>query len=64
MAQKTENKQSYQVSTTLPADYWEALEDHRWSERKKMTEVVRTALDDYVAKHGIKIEGKEAPAQA
>lgn len=69
MAQNQPNKtvpekDSYQVSTTIPGAYWAALEDHRWSDRLKMTEVVRTALDEYAEKRGIDVTGSETTGEA
>ena len=48
-------RKSTQVSTTVSPEVFEALEDHRWQARKKMTEVVAEAVSDYIAKHGIKV---------
>lgn len=50
-------RKSSQVSTTVSPEYFDGLEDYRWTVRKKMTEVVKEALDDYVAKHEIKVDG-------
>lgn len=63
MARKTEAKatnRGVQVSTTLPKGMAEALEDHRWTVRKTMTELVRTALDEYVANHNIEVPAEDA----
>lgn len=41
-----------QVSATIPADLHEKLKDIRWDKRlEKMTDVFRTALEEYAAKH-------------
>jgi hypothetical protein len=41
-----------QVSATIPADLHEKLKDIRWEKRlEKMTDVFRTALEEYAAKH-------------
>lgn len=53
-------RKSSQVSTTVSPEVFEALEDHRWTARKKMTEVVAEAISDYIAKHKIKVAA-EAP---
>lgn len=55
-----------QVSTTIPADYFEALENYRWDPAVKltMTQLVRVALDEYAAAHGIMISGYGSPAKA
>lgn len=64
---ETPVRKSSQVSTTVDADYFDALEDHRWTVRKKMTEIVKEALDDYTAKHKIQVKPAapaETPAEA
>ncbi len=55
-------RKSAQVSTTVPGEVFDALEDHRWEARKKMTEIVFEAVQDYMAKHNIVVKGNEAPA--
>lgn len=68
MARKTveevKSSRGVQVSTTLPKNMAEALEDHRWTVRKTMTELVRAALDEYAANHDISVapedEGNES----
>ena len=54
-ATMTAPRKSSQVSTTVSPEVFEALEDHRWTARKKMTEVIAEAVSDYIAKHGIKV---------
>lgn len=56
-------RKSSQVSTTVSPEVFDALEDHRWTARKKMTEVVAEAVSDYIAKHKIQV-GTAAPAEA
>lgn len=53
----TEPRKSKQVSATVPAEYFDGLVDHQWTARKKVTDIVREALDAYVADKGIKIDG-------
>lgn len=55
-ATMSESRKSAQVSTTVSPEVFEALEDHRWTARKKMTEVVAEAVSDYIAKHGITVK--------
>lgn len=55
-------RKSSQVSTTVSAEYFDGLEDYRWTARKKMTEIVKEALDEYVAKNGIKVDGSAPKA--
>jgi len=50
-------RKGQQVSATVPAEYFDGLEDHRWTARKTMPQIVREALDDYVAKHSLKVDG-------
>lgn len=63
-------RKSSQVSTTVSPEVFEALEDHRWTARKKMTEVIAEAVADYIAKHKIEVKGAvnadapEAPKKA
>lgn len=44
-----------QVSTNVEPEYYDALNDYHWSARKKISEIVREALDDYAEKHSIPI---------
>lgn len=55
-------RKSSQVGTTVSAEYFDGLEDYRWTARKKMTEIVKEALDEYVAKNGIKVDGSAPKA--
>lgn len=47
-----------QLATTVPAPYYAAIDGHHWDARKSLSEIVREALDDYVAKHGINVSGE------
>lgn len=61
MAKNENSRKGAQVSCTIPQTTYDALEDHRWTVRKTMTELMREAVDEYVEKHGIKVEsGDEA----
>lgn len=64
-AQTTEKtaRKSVQVSTTVSAEVFDALEDYRWTARKKMTELVAEAVTDLLAKHKIAVAGTAAPAE-
>lgn len=53
-------RKSSQVSTTVSPELFDALEDHRWTARKKMTEVIAEAVSDYVAKHKIVVKSDAA----
>jgi len=50
---------SRQVSATVSGAYFEKLDDHQWTARKKIPAIVKEALDDYFTKHGI--ENPDAP---
>lgn len=50
-----------QVGTTVSPEYFEALDEYRWSVRKTMPELVKTALDEYAANHGVNVPS-DAPA--
>ena len=50
MATKTKG---VQVSATITPELDQALEDHRWNVRKTKTELVRLAVEEYAANHGI-----------
>lgn len=47
-----------QLATTVPAEFYAAIEAHHWDKRVKVSDIVREALEDYVAKHGIDVAGK------
>ncbi len=58
-------KKSAQVSTTVSAEKFTALEDFRWPNKMKMTDVVAEGLDLFIEKHGIVVPapaGEDAPA--
>jgi len=59
MSTPTVARKSSQVSTTVAPEVFEALEDHRWTARKKMTEVVAEAVADYIVKHNIVVKPAE-----
>lgn len=42
-----------QVNATVPKDWDEKLEDHRWTVRKTKTQVIRTAVEEYMQNHGL-----------
>ena len=47
-----------QLATTVPVAFYEAIDAHHWEKRTKVSDIVREALEDYVAKHGIDVSGK------
>ena len=49
-----------QVSATISNELNAALEDHRWTVRKTKAEVVKAAIEEYAAKHGLDVA--DAPA--
>jgi hypothetical protein len=42
-----------QVSATISPELHTALEEHRWTVRMTMTELVRTAVEEYAANHEV-----------
>lgn len=44
-------------------EYVEALTDYQWSNRLTRPELVRKAVDEFAANHGIKLPSTEAPAE-
>lgn len=42
-----------QVSATIPKEWDAALEDHRWTVRMTKTQVVRTAVEEYMVRNGL-----------
>jgi hypothetical protein len=42
-----------QVSATISPELHAALEDHRWTVRKTMTELVRMAVEEYADNHDV-----------
>lgn len=42
-----------QVNATIPPAWDEILEDHRWNVRMTKTQVVRTAVEEYLTNHGL-----------
>ena len=50
-----------QVSATISKELDQALEDHRWSVRMTKTELVRTAVEEYAAKHNLLPQPQEHP---
>lgn len=42
-----------QVSATIPKEWDAKLEDHRWTVRMTKTQVVRTAVEQYMLREGL-----------
>lgn len=55
---KTEAK-SVQVSTSVSAEEFEALEDYRWTKRLEKADVLRAAVKEFLINHEIEVK---APA--
>lgn len=53
----TESNRGVQVSCTLTMDQNEALEEYRWNPAVRLTrtEVVRSAVDEFIVNHGLKV---------
>jgi len=56
-------RKGVQVHATISAEKFDALEDHRWSVRLNMVDLVKLALDEYGQRHNLPGFGAE-PAQA
>lgn len=52
-----ETAKGKQLSTTVSADFHEALIDFGWKNRLRPNELVRAALEEYAAAHNIQISG-------
>ena len=50
------------LSCTISQRHFDALEEHRWNVRKNMSEMVDTAIAEYLSNHGIDVAGDPAPA--
>lgn len=46
-----------QLAATVPSTYHAAFDALHWDRRVKVADLVREALDDYVAKHNINVSG-------
>jgi hypothetical protein len=56
-------KKGVQVHATIDAGLFEKLEDHRWTVRLNMVDVVKLALTQYAEREGLLSEAKQdAPA--
>jgi len=42
-----------QVSATVPTAWDDILEEHKWDVRKTKTNVVKTAIGEYLVNHGL-----------
>lgn len=42
-----------QVSATIPTEWDNVLEEHKWDVRKTKTNVVKTAIQEYLVNHGL-----------
>lgn len=59
----TAAKKGVQVHATIDNELFTKLEDHRWSVRLNMVDVVKLALTQYAEREGLLSEAKpEAPA--
>lgn len=53
---KTEDRKSVQVSTSVSAEEFEALEDYRWTERLEKADVLRLAVKEFLINHEIPVQ--------
>ena len=53
-APAAEKAKNVQVSTSLPKDVFEALDEYRWTKRvSNMSGMLRLAVDEFIEKHGL-----------
>ena len=50
-----------QVNATIPKDWDQKIEDHRWTVRMTKTQVIRTAVEEYMRNHQLLTE--DLPAE-
>lgn len=56
MARNAAEKKNRQVNATIPAELFDALDEHRWSARiDGMTQLTRVALEEYAVNHDVKV---------
>lgn len=48
-----------QVNATVPKEWDQKLEDHRWTVRMTKTQVIRAAVEEYMTNHGL-LEAEQA----
>lgn len=58
-----EKRKNVQVATTIPAEFFDGLEDRKWTSRVEVKDQVLEALQDYAVKHAIKIDGSAPHAK-
>ena len=56
----TPRVETKQVSAQIPLTLFNILEDHRWDARLNMADLVRVAIEEYAAAHGLLGEETEA----
>ena len=52
-----------QVNATIPPAWDEILEDHRWNVRMTKTQVVRTAVEEYLTNHRLLPSEADSPSE-
>lgn len=60
----TKAKNSNFTAVIRDEEYVEALTDYQWSNRLTRPELVRKAVDEFAANHGIKVPSAETPAES
>lgn len=54
IATPVETAKPRQIATTVSADMYEKLDNHRWEARiEKFSDLMRDALDEYIVNHGL-----------
>jgi hypothetical protein len=56
-------RRGVQVAATVPAEFYDGLEDRKWTSRIEVKDQVLEALADYAIKHGIAVDGSAPHAK-
>ena len=47
------NVRGKQVSATISPELFTALDDYKWTQKMTLTELIRTAVEEYAGRHGV-----------
>jgi len=50
------------VSATISAESFEAIEEFRWSQRKNLSQIIDTAVSEFITNHNIPLAAPAVPA--
>lgn len=51
-----------QISATIPAEHYDALDEFHWAARKNLSQVIADAVAEYIEKHNIPVVVPDEPA--